>query len=119
MRTADEIDKRGVNRTARPNKDLFTAVEVSILFDRGLLWVSRRRKVINRGLLAEPHEDPWNAQTCPGCGLRWPEVVFMAADYACRCGLLFLGLVCGDDTAAAETVWFAETQRLEQEHERD
>ena len=92
MLTAEDIEIRGTNRSIEPTGDsgCFRPEEVAEMFEHGLL-VRNGNYVIDKGLLAEPHEDPFNPWECPVCKLLWPDVLFRAADNACSCGHVLIG----------------------------
>lgn len=100
-------DVDGLRTVSPTSGGNFSCAEVAAMFTAGLLRVSYRRTVRDGGLLAAPLRDEWDKHVCPNCRLRWPEVVFCLADYACRCGYVFIGFVEDFAGGTAENLWSA------------
>jgi len=111
---ADDWIDRGVNRRIEPSSGVFNPDEVAALFKNGLL-ARKGNRVIDKGLLAEPHKDPHDPWKCPKCKLVWPDVLFDAVDETCACGMCMAGALHNyEETALGEGLQQAIEKYLEE-----
>jgi hypothetical protein len=114
---AKHWEDRGVNRRIQPSSSFFNPEEVAALFKHGLL-AREGDLVIDKGFLAEPHEDPYDPRKCPKCNLIWPEVIFTAVEFTCACGICLLGELQDTTTGVHEGLGMAIENMLEKKSGR-
>lgn len=114
------VDEPRVYRSIQPKHELFRPSEILDLFAQRVL-TTRQNYVVDNGFLKEnAPADEWDPHLCPVCKLVWDEVVFSAADYLCRCGCVFLGVL-EDEKANSvwDELWCALLSMYEQSLEED